>query len=505
MRAALIAVALIVPPPARAAADAHPFQGESCQACHTLIRDAERPSVRAPAEDAGHHDVVVVGGGLSGLTAAYRLKDRDVLVLEKESHAGGKTYRDSFPGSWSYSVGAVYTVKPYGFYAEMFKELGIYPQRYRQTIHDFWTKDGVVEDWFNEKGIARLAKDPRDKKRLASLIALLRALDKKNALTLPMQESDPKAVALYDKETLWSFLEREYGTRAAQLGDLYAKDVFGAGGKDVSALAGLAYMEAEFIPAYGWPGGLGEIAAKLTQRLGDRVRLESRVEEVWEASGTVHVAYVRGEKRYETTADAVILALPAPVLRKIVPGLSERKRKAFEQVRYSSYAVFPMKFKRKVYDHTFILWSEDTPFSDLTFTGGDRLMGSRPTFDGQEVSAYMPLGSSDGRAKMMGATDDELKAEVLAGVEKILPGATKELEEIRVVKWGHAMPILAPGYVTKVQPILREPQGRLFFAGVDVQAPAIEGAMFAGQQAADQVRAALGGVAKTGAAKAGKK
>ena len=37
------------------------------------------------------YDVVVVGGGIAGLTVAYRLDNNNVLLLEKEPVAGGRT------------------------------------------------------------------------------------------------------------------------------------------------------------------------------------------------------------------------------------------------------------------------------------------------------------------------------------------------------------------------------------------------------------------------------
>ena len=35
-------------------------------------------------------DVVVVGGGIAGLSAAWRLRHRDILVLESDSRVGGR-------------------------------------------------------------------------------------------------------------------------------------------------------------------------------------------------------------------------------------------------------------------------------------------------------------------------------------------------------------------------------------------------------------------------------
>lgn len=34
-------------------------------------------------------DVIIVGGGLAGLTAAYRLRHRDLLVLEQADRPAG--------------------------------------------------------------------------------------------------------------------------------------------------------------------------------------------------------------------------------------------------------------------------------------------------------------------------------------------------------------------------------------------------------------------------------
>ena len=67
--------------------------------------------------------MVIVGGGVSGLTAAYRLQHRDFLLLEKEPHWGGNAYAMEYEGS-VYATGSAFLAKDE--YAYPFaKEIGL--------------------------------------------------------------------------------------------------------------------------------------------------------------------------------------------------------------------------------------------------------------------------------------------------------------------------------------------------------------------------------------------
>src|SRR5262249_28569990 len=78
--------------------------GEHFEICHQ-VRDGR--IFKAPATSA-RHDIAILGGGVSGLTAAYLLRDQDFVLLEKETHWGGNAYTQEYQGQ-EFATGAVFT------------------------------------------------------------------------------------------------------------------------------------------------------------------------------------------------------------------------------------------------------------------------------------------------------------------------------------------------------------------------------------------------------------
>src|SRR6476646_8259230 len=80
--------------------------GEHFEICHQ-VRDGrhfEHPAATSKA------DIVIVGGGIAGLAAAYFLRGKDWLLLEKESFFGGNAYQEDYNGQ-PYATGSAYAYR----------------------------------------------------------------------------------------------------------------------------------------------------------------------------------------------------------------------------------------------------------------------------------------------------------------------------------------------------------------------------------------------------------
>src|SRR5512134_2324716 len=88
------------------------FTGDNFELAHKLLFSPDAIiNAGTPEDHPDVHDVLVVGGGIAGLTVAYKLRDRRVLLLEAADDVGGVSKSAAWQGI-EYALGAAYIIDP---------------------------------------------------------------------------------------------------------------------------------------------------------------------------------------------------------------------------------------------------------------------------------------------------------------------------------------------------------------------------------------------------------
>lgn len=233
--------------------------------------------------------IVIVGGGMAGLCAAWRLDKRgfcDFALIEMEQQAGGNSRWGENEVS-AYPWGAHYVPVPdknAALVRELFEELGVlkdgvWEERYlcftpqeRLFLHGRW-QEGIVPE------TAASAQDHADIERFEKTISEMRGTGQ---FTIPLR--DNVGDTSLDRMTFAEWLS-SYRFESPYLRwyvDYACRDDYGARASATSAWAGLHYFaarpaEADDDGPLTWPEGNGWIARRLIAKLQPHIRTGSPV------------------------------------------------------------------------------------------------------------------------------------------------------------------------------------------------------------------------------------
>jgi protoporphyrinogen/coproporphyrinogen III oxidase len=473
----------------------HPamVDGENNQICHE-VRDGKvfsRPPVSAK------HDVVIVGGGVSGLTAAYRLQHLDGLLLEKEPHWGGNAYAMEYEGN-AYGTGSAFLWTD----SEAFhfaKEIGLDPLPVNSPDGSFVNGQFTLDTWGD--GINKLPYPPVTRESFKKF--------KKEMMEIDL---DQRAVEL--DTVAFSRFMGDYPKEIKQWWDGFGLSNWGAVSDETSAALAVSEFQDIVVQShtdnrYTWPGGLGALTKKLAEILqpkyGSRMQTGATTIAVVPGKDDVQVTYVSGSELITVSAKAVIMATPKFITRRIVDGLPERQSAAMHQIRYAPYCVVNLIFDKPVFNKGYDNWCPGNTFTDFVVADWviRKKSGYKPKYN--ILSCYTPLREAE-RASLL--TDDgtrELAANVLRDFQKLTPAFNVDPVEVHIYRRGHPMFMATPGLYTRVLPLVRQPMDRVFFANTDSEGPesTTNEAIVAAGRAVRQVEARLAGIAAKERAMAG--
>uniref|UniRef100_A0A8D0SWY5 Amine oxidase n=2 Tax=Sus scrofa TaxID=9823 RepID=A0A8D0SWY5_PIG len=427
------------------------------------------------ANNAGHMvDVVVIGGGISGLSAAKLLNEYgiNVLVLEARDRVGGRTYTVRNENVDYVDVGGAYVGPTQNRILRLSKELGL--ETYKVNVNECLVQyvkipaDAPWESPHAEEWDKMTMKDLIDKicwtktaKRFASLFVNINVT------------SEPHEVS-----ALW-FL-------------WYVKQ---CGGTTRIFSVTNGGQERKFV------GGSGQVSERIMHLLGDRVKLRCPVTYV-DQSGDNIIVETLNHELYE--CQYVISAIPPTLTAKIHfrPELPSERNQLIQRLPMGAIIKCMMYYKeafwkKKNYCGCMIIEDEEAPISiTLDDTKPD---GSLPA-----IMGFILARKADRLAKVHKEIRKrkicELYAKVLGSQEALHPVHYEEKNWCEEqYSGGCYTAYFPPGIMTQYGRVIRQPVGRIFFAGTETATQwsgYMEGAVEAGERAAREILNALGKVSK---------
>lgn len=526
----------------RGAGRAPPPPGElidtGMAAGHRFLHDATAAGTTAGAAAPApatweRHRVVIVGGGVAGLSAAWALRRRgleDVVLLELDAQLGGTARGGQSPVT-AYPWGAHYIVAPTAAQHELTALLGEMGalEGYDATgapIVDEALRCREPEErvfyrgrWY-EGLYLRAGASPEDLHQLAAFQAEIdrwatwRDAAGARAFAIPSSHSStaPEVTDL-DRRSFAAWLDEHKLTspRLRWLCDYACRDDYGLTAATTSAWAGLFYFAArqttagvEPQPVITWPEGnaalIRHLASALPAASPAGARRRAVVTDVTPTPEGVRVVAHGEAGVLGLLAERVIVAVPRFLARRIVAPL-RAEPPSTSPADYGAWAVANLHLRDRPREARGAPRAWDNVLHASKSLGYVTATHQRGRDHGPTVLTwYYPFTDEDAgaaRRAIAGAGQPEWAELALTDLERAHPGLRRLTERIDVAFWGHGMIRPRTGALWHPQRKAdAAPRGPIHFAHTDLSGLALfEEAFDHGNRAAREVAAALAGPA----------
>jgi phytoene dehydrogenase-like protein len=435
---------------------------------HAALRDATG-DVRIPDDRWRRAGVVVVGGGVAGLSSAWwldRSGQRDVLVLELDDAVGGTARAGASPVT-AYPWGAHYIVAPrkeQTALVALLADMGMIEgedgagepivdetYRCREPEERVFYRGRWYEGLYLFAGASR--QDLDELRRFDAAIdrwVAWRDGAGRRAFQLPVSacSDDAEATAL-DRLSFAAWLDGQ-GLRSERLRwfcDYACRDDYGLLADATSAWAGLFYFAArrhapgaESQTVVTWPDGNGRIVAHLRDRLGPRALAGVAVTAIAATAGGVRVSAIGPAGPFGVLADQVVVATPQMITRRIVrdPDIM-----AAPQPDYGPWVVANLHLTSRPAERHGAQPAWDNVIRSSPSLGYVTATHQRGRDHGPTVwTWYYPLTEPDAaatRRALAGAGHADWAEVAVADLERAHPALRDHLERVDVAFWGHGM------------------------------------------------------------------
>jgi len=441
--------------------------------------------------------VLIVGGGCAGLTAAYTLKKEgyDVTVLEASPTIGGRMSVFENDG-YSVDEKAQFVHPGYKIAREMMKELGLL-----ETLHNFELGAGT-RLWFRDHWVAAFP-DPEDADAVAKTNEWMEYMGPEKFGAFAAYVEEYCKDKFYEGDVDWmmdvdaedgpsfgEFVKENYGERVLEC---FAQPVLAAIGLEYPEKVGIGFgLQILWTVLVGGAAvvqkGLGQLAVRMSDSLGNSVRLATPVKEIIIEDG--RVTGVRTEEGELIAADRVICAVPAIKALAMLPDLPQVMKDAMSHVTYCPTIHACLFMDKKLTDGKVVggLLPRSTgePFCSVLFQSA-RSKWMLPNDDSDSISVFY---YGKGVDEYWDKSEDEIGQATFEILKKYYPELPDHYLFCHVVKAGIANYTMQNGCATAIKDLrdnhYKDVKG-LYLCGEYMYTGSYESAIAAGRRTAQVV------------------
>ncbi|HEX4008864.1 MAG TPA: FAD-dependent oxidoreductase [Solirubrobacteraceae bacterium] len=483
--------------------------GGAAAALPTAARAAKPGAQDAAAQPPRAVDVVVVGGGFAGLSAARAIAHagRSVIVLEARDRVGGRVWNHPIGGGHVAERGGTFAGPTQDHVLALARAVHVDTFPTYDTGKDLYVTDATRLAYSDSGPFGTAPPDPSISGEIIQVVAGLDGMSGSVPVARPWTAAH---AAAWDAQTLADWLRSQAVSPAMEaLTAAATRPIFGAEPREVSLLFSLFYTAAagdakhagtfqrlfdtrQGAQMWRFVGGSQEIAIKVAAALGDRLVLDAPVRRIAQSGGHVSV----GSDRFTIRAKRVIVAIAPTLAGRIdyAPHLPAARDRLTQQFPQGTLIKVAAVYAKPFWRHAGLNGTVTATNGPVSIAYDDSPPGGKPGV------LFGFVGGDNARAHQRLSPSARRAAVVKQFVSFFGPAAAHPSQYFETdwseQQWTRGCPvgIPGPGVLHAYGPSLREPVGHIHWAGTETATfwnGYMDGAISSGQRAASEVLSGL--------------
>jgi len=438
---------------------------------HQYIRDGSISSKVIKGKEL-NCDVVIIGAGASGLSAALTLHDAgfDVLVLENEDQVGGAGVYGEMHGV-KYPYGSVYFVDYSEDIQSICSRTGLQPLPAPEdaVLH----KGQLISNFWSDTSLQSLELSQSEKDGMKRFRDVL--LDDQKVPSYPISRSLSPYEQELDALSAKQYLSQFSSPYLETLLDLYSRSSMGGTLDESNAFCLLNFYSAEIGSEFGrdrytFPGGMNALYSAMASLIPkEKIQTNHLAFSLKNTPKGVEVSCIDDmNEMCVIKAKRAIMTGQKHVSAFIINDLSDAQRSAMMSLQYPPYATIHCTSEDELFpNHIMDVWTPEASAFCTDIICSNAMQGQHKNFD---QFVYSVFGAMPQSQRNILLDDTQLAKHGMSIIQQTMNFLGKSLDsisQIEVFAWGHALSIPYPGSHNGPAQLASTKHGNIFFGASD--------------------------------------